>query len=164
MARRPNHTADEADKPVKALVVRRPWAELIASGLKDVENRSRCTSYRGWLLVVAGKVWEPAAVAFAAERGVTVDPDPSSHPVGAVAVVNVAGVCSAAVDGSGCDCDHWAQPGQHHWRWSSRRRLLATFPVPKVMPGLWTPPPEVREEVCRQTGLVLLDRHDSEER
>ncbi len=37
-----------------ALSVRQPWAWLIVSGLKDVENRPRRTHYRGPLLIHAG--------------------------------------------------------------------------------------------------------------
>lgn len=35
----------------KALTVRQPWADLLVSGAKDVENRSRKTNYRGPLLI-----------------------------------------------------------------------------------------------------------------
>jgi hypothetical protein len=37
-----------------ALSVRQPWAWLIVSGLKDIENRPRRTHYRGSLLIHAG--------------------------------------------------------------------------------------------------------------
>lgn len=39
---------------MRALTIKQPWAELIIIGLKDVENRSRRTSYRGRLAVHAG--------------------------------------------------------------------------------------------------------------
>jgi hypothetical protein len=37
-----------------ALSVRQPWAWLIVSGLKDIENRPRRSHYRGPLLIHAG--------------------------------------------------------------------------------------------------------------
>ncbi len=40
---------------MKALVVRQPWAGLIACGEKNIENRSWQTSYRGPLAICAGK-------------------------------------------------------------------------------------------------------------
>ena len=43
---------DIAELP--ALSVRQPWAWLIVSGLKDIENRPRRTHYRGSLLIHAG--------------------------------------------------------------------------------------------------------------
>ncbi len=36
---------------MKTLSVRQPWAYLICSGLKDVENRSRRTKFRGKILI-----------------------------------------------------------------------------------------------------------------
>ena len=40
---------------MKALSVRQPWAHLILSGQKDVENRSWRCSYRGPLLIHASQ-------------------------------------------------------------------------------------------------------------
>jgi ASCH domain len=39
---------------LSALSVRQPWAWLIVSGLKDIENRPRRTHHRGPLLIHAG--------------------------------------------------------------------------------------------------------------
>lgn len=39
-----------------ALSIKQPWAFLIASGQKDIENRSWPTKYRGPILIHAGKV------------------------------------------------------------------------------------------------------------
>jgi hypothetical protein len=38
-----------------ALTVKQPWAGLIASGQKTIENRSRRTNFRGLLTIHAGK-------------------------------------------------------------------------------------------------------------
>ena len=40
---------------MKALSIRQPWAWLIVNGLKDIENRSRRTHFRGRILVHASK-------------------------------------------------------------------------------------------------------------
>jgi len=40
---------------MKALSIRQPWASLIVAGIKNVENRSWMTQYRGALLIHAGK-------------------------------------------------------------------------------------------------------------
>lgn len=42
-----------------ALSVRQPWAWLIVSGWKDVENRTRRIGYRGPLLIHASKTPDP---------------------------------------------------------------------------------------------------------
>lgn len=39
----------------KALSIRQPWAYLLAQGLKDIENRTWSTLYRGPLLIHAGQ-------------------------------------------------------------------------------------------------------------
>lgn len=40
---------------MKVLSVRQPWADLIVSGPKDVENRARRSNYRGPLLIHASQ-------------------------------------------------------------------------------------------------------------
>lgn len=42
-------------KTIPALVVRQPHASMIASGLKSIELRSRRTTHRGDLVIVAGQ-------------------------------------------------------------------------------------------------------------
>lgn len=143
---------------MKALVVWRGWAGLVAAGHKPDENRGWRTSYRGPLLIVAGQRWDPQAVDFAAERGVTISPAPDDHPTGALAVVDLTGMCSAAVDGSPCGCSTWACTGLHHWRLANSRQLARPIPV-RGMPGMFTPPVSVREQVCEQLGLCLNTRH-----
>lgn len=53
-----------ADKPemVPALSVRQPWADLILSGLKEVENRTWPAPVRGPLLIHAPRTVDGAAV------------------------------------------------------------------------------------------------------
>ncbi len=43
---------------MKALSIRQPWAWLIVQGIKDVENRTWRTSYRGPLLIHTGKTFD----------------------------------------------------------------------------------------------------------
>jgi hypothetical protein len=52
---------------VKALSVKQPWANLIASGKKTMETRTWGTTYRGELLIVSSKkpVIAPAGFALA---------------------------------------------------------------------------------------------------
>lgn len=40
---------------MKALSIQQPWAALIVSGVKDIENRSWSTRYRGPFLIHTGK-------------------------------------------------------------------------------------------------------------
>lgn len=52
---------------MKALSVKQPWANLIASGDKVIETRNWATNYRGELLIVSSKAprIEPAGYALA---------------------------------------------------------------------------------------------------
>ncbi len=43
---------------MKALSIKQPWAWLIVSGHKDIENRAWSTSYRGRVLIHAGKRYD----------------------------------------------------------------------------------------------------------
>lgn len=43
---------------MKALSIRQPWAWLIVNGIKDVENRTWTTTYRGPIIVHAGQRWD----------------------------------------------------------------------------------------------------------
>ena len=40
---------------MRILSIRQPWAHLIVSGTKDIENRSRATPYRGRFLIHASQ-------------------------------------------------------------------------------------------------------------
>ena len=52
-----------ANLPTVALSIRQPWAWLIVNGHKPVENRTWSTSYRGELLIHAGKAFDAEGLA-----------------------------------------------------------------------------------------------------
>jgi hypothetical protein len=43
---------------MKAISIRQPWASLIVAGIKDIENRSWITHYRGKVLVHAAQKFD----------------------------------------------------------------------------------------------------------
>lgn len=53
---------------MKALSVRQPWAELIATGEKDIEYRTWKTAYRGPLVICASSSWGADQPCPASER------------------------------------------------------------------------------------------------
>ena len=59
---------------MKALSIRQPWAYLIVSGRKDIENRSWRTHFRGKFLVHAGKKLDQEAYDSLIEAGVDLPP------------------------------------------------------------------------------------------
>lgn len=46
------------DGVMKALSIKQPWASLICSGLKNIENRSWPTKLRGRIYIHASKGWD----------------------------------------------------------------------------------------------------------
>ena len=43
---------------MKAISLKQPWADLIVNGIKDIENRTWKTSYRGKLFIHASKSFD----------------------------------------------------------------------------------------------------------
>ena len=76
--------------PMKIISIKRPWAEFVVSGAKDVENRSWSTLYRGPLLVHASLKVDPITSTEVEERyGVRPTGGPCGGVVGAVDLVDV---------------------------------------------------------------------------
>lgn len=42
---------------MKAISIKQPWASLIVNGIKDIENRTWATKYRGKVLIHASGTW-----------------------------------------------------------------------------------------------------------
>ena len=106
---------------VKCLSVRQPWAELIVRGVKDVENRSWATPYRGTMAIHAGGIW--ADDGFDAARrdyGVVVRPDECVR--GAIIGVVDLLECTEA------QASRWHVAGQVGWYLANPRRLVEPVP------------------------------------
>lgn len=111
----------------RALTVRQPWASLITSGLKDVENRSKPTSYRGTLLIHAGLATDADAMT---EHGHLLGDYPAGVFLGTVDLV---------------DCVHrsaspWAMDGYWHWILENPRPAAELVRAAGQL-GLWSPDP-----------------------
>jgi hypothetical protein len=95
--------------PLRALSVWQPWAWALVQGLKDVENRTRRTNWRGWLWIHAGLRLDEDALAWLDALGVAVP----------AAVLLPRGCLVGAVEVTDCVQDspsRWAVPGQWHWQ------------------------------------------------
>jgi hypothetical protein len=137
---------------LRAISVRQPWAWAIARGHKPVLNRAADTGYRGPIAVYASfrvdlESFEDDVIRRTA-RGAWDPADPAAAIGGIVAVISLAGVCSAAVAAGPCGCGEWASPGAYHWQLADPRPLpWAVLAVGQ--PGLWELPPEVASGVSR---------------
>jgi len=77
---------------MKAISVRQPWAHLIVSGIKCIENRDWNTNYRGPLFIHAGShLWEGMSVAEIEKRYHVRIPDdfPRGAIIGIVDLIDV---------------------------------------------------------------------------
>lgn len=142
-----------AIEPTLTLSIIRPWPSLLLTpGAKDIENRTWGTAHRGWVLLHAGRRWDPTAVGFARQLGWEVSEQPDEHPVGIVGYAWLDSICTNTrhiIDPDSCRCGPWAMPGQTHWRLTRRTRLRN----PVVCGGqlkLWRPTAQVMERVYLQ--------------
>jgi hypothetical protein len=107
----------------KALVIRQPWAALVVTGAKDVENRTWTTEYRGPLAIIASATRDAHAYDAA---NATIDGlkgldlirwcDATSGLAYDIAIQR--GGLVGVVDLVDIVTDHpspWAMPGLHHW-------------------------------------------------
>ncbi len=69
---------------MKAISIRQPWAWLILTQGKDIENRNWPTKFRGRIAIHASKTMDYDGVAFAIERGVIFRCNPRELPRGGV--------------------------------------------------------------------------------
>jgi hypothetical protein len=129
----------------RALTIRQPWAWATIYGGKDVENRRWATTYRGPLLIHAGRRADPGAT----EQllWTMADPDRIRQPRTAWeargAFIGVVFLADVLTDSP----SRWASPGCYHW--------VLEFPSPiepaiphRGQQRLWTPPAAVVEAVA----------------
>jgi len=116
--------ADYAGCPV--LTVRQPWASLLVEGVKDVENRSWTTCYRGPLWIHAGTV--------AADEVQIAARYPLDYP--RRVLLGLVDLTAIRVDSE----SEWAEEGWFHWLVKPIGVLSHPLPISgKQM--LWKLPP-----------------------
>jgi hypothetical protein len=112
------------------ITVRQPYASLIVMGVKDIENRSWPTRYRGVLGIHAGTILAkdiPPSVKNHFPGGEGYEDLPRGALLGTVTLV---------------ECDRgphpspWAIPGQWHWQLADAAQFEAPYAC-KGARGLW---------------------------
>jgi len=122
---------------MKGLTIYQPWANLIADGIKTIETRSWATTYRGELLIHAGKstkFWEG-------------DDDMSYGAI--LAVVDLVTIVPAvdALDLHPDQCLYGDfSPGRWAWMLRNVRKVDPPLPV-RGRRGLWTPDHADEEDI-----------------
>ena len=126
----------------KVLSVRQPFASLLVSGMKDVENRSRRTNFCGTVLIHASatmhqrvddiKGWEFAGLN---EIGKIILEEAEK-----VKSKNLFSCIIGCVDIVDCVQNHpskWAEEGQWHWVCANARMFDHPIRSVKGKPGFW---------------------------
>ncbi len=130
---------------MKALTIQQPWASLVAHGIKDVENRTWSTPYRGKLLIhaaskkAAANLLDTLPIEWSAEIVNQVNmgalPAPAALPTGAiVGYVELAGIV-----GPGQDTESMWSEGPDAHKWVLRDAHVFDQPITGVrgQEGLW---------------------------
>jgi len=113
---------------MKVFTVHQPWATLIVTGIRNVEDRSWRTDYRGRLGIHAGLYPDQDALD---AYGHLLDEDP---PLGAL-------IGSVTLVDCIKDSNKWSSPGPWHWILADPEKLAHPRQMPG-QPGLWETPCE----------------------
>lgn len=138
---------------MKAINLDQPWAELILSGRKTIELRTRRTSHRGLLGIRATKtVLEDVCRNF----NLKTDELETGAILGTVEVVEVIQL----------DEDNWRvlrdqhlveapAPGRwrYGWRLTNPHRLVKPIPY-RGMPGMFDLPDEIADQIALQMKII----------
>jgi hypothetical protein len=162
------------DQPTaRGLTIKQPWAFAIAEGFKAVENRSRRTTYRGALLIHAGRAVDDAVsiVRYSRDAAIRLDElggrlnywdageylpsrivpaPPTSLALSAVIATAELVGCHQAVDGC---CAPWGFPDCWHWELANVQPLTGAVPKTGAL-GLWKPDAELLAAVAGATSVA----------
>ncbi|MES2395853.1 MAG: ASCH domain-containing protein [Bacteroidota bacterium] len=125
----------------KALTIKNPWAYLIASGIKTVENRSRRTHYRGKILIHSSKVNDKTSVHIS---DLLTEEQWNFLSIKDKMIMTVGEFNNSSIIGEAeiVDCIEnsksvWAVPGQ--WHWIIKNAVLYPHPIQNIKGklGIW---------------------------
>lgn len=124
----------------KVLTVRQPYASLLVGGVKDVENRSRRTNYRGTVLIHAGARMHDVVSFLRKRQEFTVEELAITTHANEVEEHVLFGCIVGSVEIVDCIKDStspWAERGQ--WHWVCHNAKVFDHPIRNVKGrlGLW---------------------------
>ena len=124
----------------KVLSVRQPYASLLVSGIKDVENRSRRTNYRGTVLIHAGVKVHDVVSFLKTRHEFTVEEIAMMTQMNEVDENDLFGCIVGSVEIVDCVQNHpseWAERGQWHWVCQNAKVFAQPVRNVKGRLGLW---------------------------
>lgn len=133
---------------LRALSVRQPWAHAIVHMGKDVENRPRCNSHRGLLLIHASGHMKGDEYRFARRfmerNGLGPERLPDRDAIQKGGIIGVVEMTDCVERST----SPWWMGGPRGFALRRARPLPFIHCKGTVTPLVWTPPPAVRERVA----------------
>lgn len=121
---------------MKVLTAKQPWASLIVEGIKDIENRTWNTNYRGRILIHSSKMPEkglPCEVLNSMQYSVVFTANSLN------ALVGENGVILGSIEIVDCVLNHpsiWAEVGTYNWVLANPIKFETPIPA-KGQLGFW---------------------------
>lgn len=135
-------------KKYKVLSVRQPYASLLVNGIKDVENRSRRTNYRGTVLIHASAKEHDVIGYLHRKREFTINEITILSTMGEVDEDYLFSCIVGSVDIIDCVQNHsseWAEKGQWHWVCANAKKFEHPIRNVKGKLGIWEWEGEIEE-------------------
>ncbi|MEU6885568.1 hypothetical protein ABZ918_10220 [Streptomyces viridosporus] len=130
---------------IRGISVKQPHAACLLAGAKTIENRPRAWSWRGWVLLHAGKAIDRPAL-----RVPLIARTIRGRDLTTGAVIGVARLTGCHQDPDGSPpCTEWAQPGAWHLEVSDVQALALPIPAPGQL-GPWRPTEDLVDQVLQQ--------------
>lgn len=135
----------------KVLSVRQPYASLLVSGVKDVENRSRRTNFRGTVLIHASAKMHDIMNQLPTKIFLLGTSPVEQHVMKMAKDVvkeNLFGCIIGSVDIVDCVQNHpseWAEKGQWHWVCANAKKFEHPIRYVKGKLGIWEWEGEINE-------------------
>ncbi|MFJ6785247.1 hypothetical protein [Streptomyces yangpuensis] len=131
---------------VRGITIRQPWATCILAG-KHIENRPVAWSWRGWLLIHAGKAKHAPALL----RDPMVATAIRGRDLHTGAVIGIARLTGCHQDPAGTPpCSPWAQTDAWHLVLADVHELPLPIPAVRGQLGAWKPTPDLVDQVRLQ--------------
>ncbi|MGW2393928.1 hypothetical protein ACWCYK_31220 [Streptomyces lydicamycinicus] len=139
-----NHTIEPGEW-IRVITLRQPWATCVLAG-KDIENRPRPWSWRGWLLLHAGLKTERAPL-----KDPLVATAIRGRQLHTGAIIGVARLADCHTDATDAPpCSPWAQPGAHHLVLADVQELALPIPITRGQLGPWRPSQDLVDQILPQ--------------
>ncbi|CAL9675166.1 hypothetical protein SUDANB176_07716 (plasmid) [Streptomyces sp. enrichment culture] len=132
---------------IRGITIKQPHAACITAepGAKTIENRPRAWSWRGWVLLHAGKAIDRPAL-----RIPLIARTIRGRDLVTGAVIGVARITDCHQDPDSAPlCSPWAHPGAWHLVLSDVRELPLPVPAGGQL-GPWRPSPDLVAQVFQQ--------------